>query len=148
MSAGFDSFYGHVTPDCKCSVTVKVHNKSFIWCFDVKSLTISNLGYGWLTKELSNMCDGKMVVAFEGKQFYHEDNPIMSYIAESTAMVIKSLIYRNETPFMKRQSGQCPGLSERISLVAKTQSKFYNVDVVGSRKAIRFRAPFSLYCRF
>ena len=65
-----------------------------------------------------------MVVGFEGKQFYHEDHPLMAYIAESTAMMVKSLIYRNETPFMKRQAQQCAGLTERMSLVIKTQCKF------------------------
>ena len=47
----------------------------------------------------------------------------MTYIAESTAMMVKSLIYRNETPFMKRQAQQCAGLTERMSLVVKTQCK-------------------------
>ena len=50
----------------------------------------------------------------------------MTYIAESTAMMVKSLIYRNETPFMKRQAQQCAGLTERMSLVVKTQCKFHS----------------------
>ena len=65
-----------------------------------------------------------MVVGFEGKPFCHEDHPLMTYIAESTAMMVKSLIYRNETPFMKRQAQQCAGLTERMSLVIKTQCEF------------------------
>ena len=70
------------------------------------------------------MCDGKLVVAFEGKPYYPASNPLAAYIAASTACMIKSLIYRNETPFMKRQAEPCRGLSERISLVAKTQCNF------------------------
>merc|ERR1719454_283415 len=66
-----------------------------------------------------------MIVAFEGRQCYQEDSPVLNYIAVSTSTIVKSLIFRNEAPFMNRQATMCSELQQRIELVTKTQSKYW-----------------------
>ena len=78
-----------------------------------------HLGYGWITKELSNISDGKMVVCFG--DYTKPDGLVDDYSIKSTLNSIKSLIYRLDTPYMNNKAKSSQQLYDAIRPVIETQ---------------------------
>ena len=78
-------------------------------------------GYGWITKELSNISDGKMVVCFGDHT--KPDGFVDDYSIKSTLNSIKSLIYRLDTPYMSNKAKSSQQLYDAIRPVIETQGK-------------------------
>ena len=139
-SSSFDSFKDQIEPECKLFTLLSLFTPSdpyftsvsphfdSIWP-DLTPFWPSStqfrpkwwniLGYGWITKELSNISDGKMVVCFGDHT--KPDGLVDDYSIKSTLNSIKSLIYRLDTPYMSNKAKSSQQLYDAIRPVIETQ---------------------------
>ena len=123
-STSFDSFKDQIEPECKsfnaALPLAEICEALLVENSVCKSINMKPfLGYGWITKELSNISDGKMVVCFG--DYTKPDGLVDDYSIKSTLNSIKSLIYRFDTPYMNNKAKSSQQLYDAIRPVIETQ---------------------------